>query len=145
MTEQDDKAREKFGRWYEKNREDFNAKRRQRYAQDSELRKKARENAKRQREAQRERTEIDTTPTVRGGVKTYRPAQVAELIGRSPETLRTWRRNGWLPESDSRHPVYTAKQVKLLKKLSDTIAKYRYAKDYEARVETVVAKLHEAW
>lgn len=139
------KASVKFRKWYEKNKEDHNAQRREQYAKDPEVRQKAIANAKRQREQRRKAGPVDTTPIKRNGEKLYRTAQVAELLNKSTETIRGWRRNGWLPESDKRVLYYTDNQVKLLKKLAKVVDEYRYAKDYDDRLNKAVNEIAEKW
>lgn len=139
------KAHVKFSKWYEKNKDTHNEQRRKAYAQDPEVREKAIANAKKQREARRKAGPVDTTPVKVNGVKTYRTAQVAALLNKSTETIRGWRRNGWLPESDKRVLTYTDHQVKLLRKLAKVVDEHRYSKDYEERLNKVVNDIAEKW
>ena len=147
-TETSEKSKKKFRNWYVNNRDDFNATRRKKYAENKELRDKARANATRQREKV---SDPDTGPvlrTVNGRtLKVYRAAAAGAMIGRSPETIRTWIRNGWVPDVDDgwTHRTFTKGQINLMRRLANVIEKYRYADDYQARVDKVVASIHKQW
>jgi hypothetical protein len=141
----EEKARAKFGRWYDKNREDHNAKRRAKYKASEEVREKARANAKRTRE--RGPGIVSTKPIRVGGEYLYSPSAVAEKIGRSTETLRTWKRNGWVPQHTHGRgrPMYTMAQIRLLRKLARAVEKFRYDKEYEARIQSVAEQIAGEW
>ena len=139
------KAKEKFSRWYERNSDEYNAQRRERYSQDPEARAKAIENAKRQREVRRKAGPISTDPIRRDGQYVYRTAQVAVMLDKSTETIRGWRRNGWLPEADKRVLYYTKPQITLMKKLAKVIDECRYDKDYEQKLDEVVEYIEQRW
>lgn len=148
QTTSDEKSKKKFRNWYTQNREDYNAKRREKYSQDKELREKARKNARKQRQ----KTESpDTGPVLRTvsgrTLKVYRVSAAGAFIGRSPETIRTWIRNGWIPDvADGwTHRTFTKGQIKLMQRLANVIEKYRYADDYQARLNKVVASIHKQW
>lgn len=146
-TQKDEKAQRKFRNWYENNREDYNAKRRERYKKNKAMRDKARENARKQRA---KGADVDTSPVLRRvsgrTLKVYRTAAAGAMIGRSPETIRTWIKNGWLPDQgDWTHRTFTKGQIKLMQRLANVIEKYRYAKDYQARVDKVVASIAKQW
>ena len=147
-TNTDDKSKKKFRNWYVNNRDDFNAKRRAKYAKDKNLREKARANAKRQREKV---SDPDTGPVLRvvhgRTLKVYRAAAAGAMIGRSPETIRTWIRNGWVPDVDDgwTHRTFTKGQIALMLRLANVIEKYRYADDYQMRVDKVVVSIHKQW
>jgi hypothetical protein len=147
-AQKDEKAKRKFRNWYENNREDYNAQRRERYKQNKELRDKARENARKQRAKD---AVVDTSPVLRKvkgrTIKVYRTAAAGTMIGRSPETIRTWIKNGWVPDQDDEwsHRTFTKGQIKLMQRLANVIEKYRYAPDYQARVDKVVASIAKQW
>jgi hypothetical protein len=148
VSKADQRAKDKFNAWYEKNREDYNAQRRKKYSQDQELRKKARENARKQRQ---KTTGPDLSPVKRlvhgRKIAVYRVSAAAENIGRSPETIRTWIRNGWLPEQEDgwTHRTFTKRQMGLMKRLGNVIDKYRYADDYHQQLEKVVEQIRTKW
>ena len=152
MTEQtltsDEKSKRKFRNWYKQNRDEYNAKRRERYKQSKEMREKARENARKQRQ---KTDSVDTSPVLRTvsgrTLKVYRTAAAGAMIERSPETIRTWIKNGWLPDKDDdwTHRTFTKKQINLMRRLARVIEKYRYADDYQARLDKVVASIAKQW
>lgn len=142
------KASQKFRNWYANNREEYNAKRRERYAKDKGMRQKARQNAKRQRQ---KTDSVNTEPVLREvsgrTIKVYRTAAAGAMIGRSPETIRTWIKNGWIPDHPDgwTHRTFTKKQIKLLQRLANVIEKYRYDDKYQDRLEAVVASIQKQW
>lgn len=144
-AEADDKARKKFNKWYDKNRDSHNERRRARYRENAEIRAKARANAKRTRD--RGGSAVNTKPVLVGGTYLYSPSAVAEKIDRSTETLRTWKRNGWVPQHTHGRgrPMYTMAQIRLLRRLAKAVEKYRYHKDYEARIKVVAEKIAGEW
>lgn len=141
----EEKARKKFGRWYDKNRDDHNAKRRAKYKDSAEVREKARANAKRTRE--RGPGTVSTKAVYVDGTYLYSPSAVAEKIGRSTETLRTWKRNGWVPAHTHGRgrPMYTMAQIRLLRKLARAVEKFRYHKEYEVRIQYVAKQIAGEW
>lgn len=120
-----------FHRWYEANKEGFNARRRMRYRSDPEYRDKL---VERQREARakhpRPSQAKDYSIRVVGGSKkkVFRIGYVVEAIGRSEMTIRNWERKGIIPKPSvvSQHRYYTKRQVKLLKELSELLTQVRY-------------------
>lgn len=142
------KSAKKFRNWYANNREDFNAKRREKYSQDQDLRNKARVNSKRQRDKVSDPSIEPVLRVVSGRtLKVYRAAAAGAMIGRSPETIRTWSRNGWLPTVDDgwTHRTFTKKQIKLMQRLVNVIEKYRYAADYQQHIDKVVQSIRKQW
>lgn len=145
-TTAEEKNRRKFSRWYDRNRDDHNAKRRKAYAQDPERRKKAREASRKYREehgASKRPINKEPSRMTADGKALYRPSQAAVMISRSVETLRTWRRNGWIPAVEGN--LYSMKQIELLQQLANTVEKHRYAKGYDEMIEQVLATLHAEW
>jgi len=103
-----------FKTWYAKNKEDFNAKRRARYANDPEYRAKQRARTEEWKARQRElrRAERGDAPRTRdrtimvecagGKVAMHTIGVFSERVGKSIVTLRSWERKGFLPESPFR-------------------------------------------
>ncbi len=145
--ERQERRNEQYRKWYATNRDGFNARRRERYAGDKELREKARENARNQREIRRERGGPKETTVVRNGVEVYRAAAAGQLIGRSPDTIRQWVMRGLIPDNqgDWTHRTYTMKQVKLMKRLVAVMEKYRYSGKYQARLNEVIEYIATHW
>lgn len=115
-VERKEKTREQSREWYEKNKEDHNQKRRERYDNDPEYREKvraqARESAKKRREA---------NPTVTGvyyrelngvQVQVFKASEIAEEAGINVRTLKTDEKTGKIPlmSFEGRHRVYTQHQ-----------------------------------
>jgi hypothetical protein len=144
----DDKSKKKFRNWYENNRDDYNAKRRERYAKNKDLREKARANARKQRA---KGGDVEVEPVLRKvsgrTIPVWRVGAAAQMIGRSPETIRTWIKNGWVPDVDDgwTHRTFTKGQIKLLQRLSNCIEKHRYAQDYQQQLAKTVESIRKQW
>jgi len=93
----------KFTDWYDRNKEELNAKRRKKYAENAQFRKKTQDKA---RESYRKNRRV-TNPADRrtvvdeSGERYFSIGRVARLIGRQPESVRKLHRMGVLPD-----PVY---------------------------------------
>ncbi|AEH21893.1 VHS1080 protein [Vibrio phage 1] len=116
QAQRQEKTREQSREWYDKNKDDHNAKRRNRYDTDPEYREKvraqARESAKKRREA---------NPTVTGvyhrelngvQVQVFKASDVAAEAGINVRTLKADEKAGKIPlmSFEGRHRVYTQKQ-----------------------------------
>jgi hypothetical protein len=119
----EDRERDYQKKYYEENRDRIQEHRRKKYTQDDDYREKARLRSKRQywfktrQEVQKKRTwvelphidpageiefVVDNPLDARHGetvsVRVYTTAAVAQLFGRSAQTIRLWERDGVLPE-----------------------------------------------
>ena len=140
------RQRKTYRKWYESSGSDYNEKRKKRYANDPEYRARIKAQAKETRERRKERGGVQETSVMRDGVEVYRVSAAAELLERSPDALRSWVRKGWVPESTGQvHRFYTKAQIKLMRRLVEVITKYRYAKNYEDRLQKVVEHIHANW
>lgn len=139
------KKREAYNKWYKKNKSNFNAKRKQRYAKDKGYRVKAIQQA-------REHRELNPKPLASGElfrvidgveVRVYRIGEASEMVGRSIQVLRKWEKEGLVPEStgEGTHRVYTMKQIELLRSLANVINKYRYQRNLLPK-QTDIASNH---
>lgn len=110
-------------RWYGENREDYNTLRRQRYADNTESREKARQRAATYRNSNPfiERTLIRELNGKT--VKVLSTGQVAELAKRSPQMLRNWEKEGLIPVSifPDIHRLYTHAQARMIATLGRVI------------------------
>ena len=140
------RQRKTYRKWYESNGADYNEERKKRYANDPEYRDRIKAQAKETRERRKARGGVQETSVIRDGVEVYRVSAAAELLGKSPDALRSWVRKGWVPEKTGQvHRFYTKGQIKLMQRLVDVIKKYRYAKNYEDRLQQIVTKVHANW
>ena len=128
-----------FQEWYDENREDLNARRRERYATDEAYREKVQKwnrdaRARRRRVAEKEdrkakrAVKIQTSgqwKTVEmevDGVKVpmFTIGALAKAIGKGISTIRVWERNGTLPETPYRSKkgdrLYTLEMVEAIQK-----------------------------
>lgn len=101
-----------FNDWYSRNAADFNARRRQRYHDNPEVRLIARTRAANYRERA-----LSTVPEQRDGLNTS--ARVASQLKISPQTLRNWEARYLIPKAryGNTHRLYTDHQVELLRSM----------------------------
>lgn len=141
-----EKNREGVRRWYHANKDEYNAKRRERYAANKEAREKARERAARYRE-ENPTIERQLYREYKGKrVPVFSTGQVAQEMGRTPQMLRNWEKEGMIPDSvfPDRHRLYTAKQKGGIMNLAATIQASGGAWAHPD-VKKAVAKLHKEW
>jgi len=132
--------------WYNQNREEYNAKRRERYAANKDAREKARMRAARYRD-QKPAVQRRLTRELNGTqVKVFSTGQVAEKIGRTPQMLRNWESNGLIPECvfEGKQRLYTTKQVELIIHLAYVISQNGGAWTGD-KVDKAVARVHKRW
>ena len=132
-----------YQRWYERNKEKFNEKRRKRYQQDPKYRKRQQKYLAESRSRARSRRQAPV-PDGRLSVRA-----VAEEIGRDVQTIRAWEQRGLIPKSvnERGHRVYTEHQLKLLKDLRDYLSTYSPQKKTEFKIglKAIVSHLKGVW
>ena len=112
-----------FERWYRRNAAEFNAKRRARYRQDKEYRQRIveRQAEDRARESRLTKEKKPLVKVDKNGNKqeVFRIGEVAQMLGRSPQTIRGWEAEGFLPSKTilSTHRYYTKAQISLMSEL----------------------------
>lgn len=140
---------ENFDKWYAKNKEAHNAKRREKYLRDNEYRQSVvlrqreyRANQRKRREALRAKTPMAKDPTLS-------VTEVAESVARSPITVRAWEKRGLIPEPDrdgSNARRYTRKQAQQVRKLAKFIDEtFSDRTVYMQRLPKVVADINRNW
>lgn len=119
-----------FSKWYEKNKKEFNRKRRENYRKDEDARLAI---VERQREYRRNnptpRRDVPLTKEVSGREQAVmRIGVVAKEVGRTDQVLRMWEKKGIIPKPSvtSTHRYYTLRQVELLKGLAEVMDEVRY-------------------
>lgn len=141
-----EKNRVGFRRYYNENRDEYNAKRREKYHTDKEAREKARQRSREYRAAGKP-VERQLTRELSGrNVKVFSTGQIAQEMGRTPQMLRNWEKEGMVPESvfPDKHRLYTAKQKRMIMGLGETIA--ANGGSWSAiPVKRAVAKMHKRW
>ena len=137
-------------RWYGENRDDYNAVRRQRYADNKDVRNKARDRAAQRREEERDcPIEIGRVMTreVNGKeVEVFSTGQVAAIVERTSQMIRNWERAGLIPPSifpDS-HRFYTKAQVRKLVGLANIITE-NGGTWTSPKVKAKVRSIHKSW
>ncbi len=129
MEAENDKVNENYRNWYKNHREEFNKKRRERYAKDKKYRAKAIKNSNNVRSG-------NAKVTVRKmyrkleywQVEVFRIREVAEKLNRSIPTIRKWIADGLIPPSIfvGKQNVYTQHQIDCLKVLVEVYDAYRH-------------------
>jgi hypothetical protein len=126
-TDTNERAKAQHRKWYDENREDYNALRRQRYATDKETRAKARDRAATYRgqvRAGKRSIERELTRELNGKtVRVYSTGEVAEAMGRTPQMLRNWENAELIPPSSfpDKHRLYTRSQMRMIVALESII------------------------
>ena len=131
-------------RWYHRNKEEYNARRRERYANDPELRQKARERAKKQKRTASTRT---LKRELNGKlVDVFTTGQIAHAIGLTPQTVRNWVREGLVPDSvfEDKHLLFTKVQSNMIIKLKSVLDECDNAWS-APKVKKYVAYMKKRW
>lgn len=145
-----DRAKAQHRKWYGENRDDYNALRRQRYADSKESRDKARDRATNYRGRQRAgKVEISRvlTRVINGRtVEVFSTGQVAEILARTPQMLRNWENADMIPPStfDDKHRLYTKAQVRMLVSLEEIIGMNKGSWAHP-KVKAKVRAIHKRW
>lgn len=136
-------AAQAYKKWYASNKEEFNRKRAEKYANSEALREAARRKQKLYRDTKpREVPTGQTFKTIKGKqVEVFRIGKVGEMIGRDEQTIRSWERKGYIPKPivKSTHRFYTMNQVALLREFGDRSASIRW--DRTVRSVDIPAKI----
>ncbi len=110
--------------WYRENRDEYNALRRDRYAQSKEARAKARKRAANYRNNFATVENRGLTRELNGKmVPVLSTGEVAVMLGRTPQMIRNWEEEMLIPCSifPDVHRLYTKKQARMLVTLANTI------------------------
>lgn len=147
-----DPSKAAYRRWYEKNKDDFNAKRRDRYKNDEGYRKKALDSTHSYRaEGPRhpEKVEHQMYREVEGElIEVFRISTVAGMIGRSVQAIRQWEKAGIIPKPifGRGHRVYTRHQVALMHRVVAVSDRYRHKRAiYARKIATLKIKIEAEW
>jgi hypothetical protein len=140
------KKKSNYSSWYEKNKQRLSEKRKKRYAEDSEYRKRAREASRRYRGGER-------TPMTPPAHAPFSFAEAAKCIDVGESTLREWHKEQFFPEPkrhNGRRLWFSNKQILLLKKLKDRVhGKRRWYMKVDRfkvdRFEEVIASTWANW
>jgi hypothetical protein len=127
-----------YKEWYEKNKEDVNAKRRKKYARDKAYREKQKK-ASRQYWRDSYQPSDATVVEADDGVKYYSISHFAEHINRSVATVLGYHRRGVLPEpsyNERGWRLYSKEQIKLAVRVFKKVDKGQYTlKDVKSEIE----------
>ena len=122
-TAQQEKSRAYFRSWYDKHGEERNERRRKQYAENPEVREKAKERARMQRAGSSKGHTRPPTFRMVGGkqIRAYLMSETAAMVGRDLQTIRSWERKGWIPPDTfgEGKRLYTHTQVQLMKMFAE--------------------------
>ena len=123
-------------RWYRCHKQEFSEKRKQRYREDPEYRRKALENAKRQRKCSPVPKDYE-----------YSMAGAAQELGVSLFTIRRWKNNDFFPEPAKFNGklYFKASQIVLLQGLVDFFDKGKKIKRYDSQLQALLAFIYSNW
>ena len=140
-----------YRKWYNQNKKEFNAKRAQKYREDSETRQKI-------LDYQNEYRKTHSRPSMAGArnvrfykgkkYEVFRIGHVAEYIGLSEQTIRGWERKELipLPSFKSAHRYYSKGQIELLKEFAELSAVTRWQpKLREIAIPKKVGEIKSVW
>lgn len=130
-----------YQKWYQRNKDKLNARRRERYARDKDYRNRHLEMARRR--SKRRRDVTSPPPDM------FTTEQAAHVINRGPAALREWEKRGLVPPASvyGRKHFYTAGQVQLLNRLRAVMDSY-FTTDREkfrGALEEIVEYIKENW
>lgn len=134
-----------FKTWYDEHGEDLNASRRDKYANDPDTQKKARESAAdyRDRRASGEKIETVRTRVVKGKtVEVFTSGYVADRVGVSSQSIVNWSQRGWIPPClfNEKHRLYTKHQIAQIRRIARST---RDAKN--PRFKKMLADIQSNW
>jgi len=124
QTQTSERAKAQHRKWYGENREDYNALRRKRYAENKDSREKARARAAAYRAGDHDISDRQLTRELNGKVvDVFSTGQVADAMGRTPQMLRNWENADMIPPSSfpDKHRLYTKAQMRMIVSLENII------------------------
>lgn len=146
------KEKTSFQRWYERNKDSINKKRRIKYKADSEYREQAKRSTSAAYRAKPfvSKAGASKVKMVQGkSVTTCSMSEAASSIGRSMPTIRLWEARGWIPAPtvDAGKRFYTVNQVSLLSELAGTLDSLRTHNlaEREKVLAKVVSSIKARW
>lgn len=127
-----------FKRWYERNREKFNAKRRKRYQKDPAYRNKVLGAVRKKRKEDRA-----NRPKPEGWTVT----QAAMRLNRTAQTIRRWESLGYIPSSFDDRGIrrYTPQQVNLMSRLSKAVKMHKHHQISKVQLNALVKEIKSNW
>ena len=148
-----EKNRETVRKWYHAHREEYNTKRRAKYAESIGVQNAAKNRSKHYR-LQRQHGVIIEREVWKdiGGkrVQVYTTGMVADMLCRTPQTIRNWEHRGWIPSAlfKDTHRIYFEHQVMLMKKLNDLIVAHKdriVGEEAKGQMELMIGYIWIKW
>jgi hypothetical protein len=125
----------KFTEWYDKNKGDFNAKRKSRYHTDEAYREQVKA-----RSAQR-RQRLKSVPSTGRSV-----TDICGILEITPWALSRWRTMGYIPVDNLKTHQFTDTQINLIGMLRDFMLKIkRHTPESKAQLNDVINVIHHNW
>lgn len=121
------------GPWYERNKDDYNQRRRERYQTDKAHREAIQQKAREAKKAKIAERKGMVERVWNGEVLlAKRIGDVAEEIGVSIQVIRSWEINQIIPRPvfGGKQRVYTETQVELMRKLAEALTKAKHYNKY---------------
>lgn len=141
-----------FKMWYTVNKDKLSEKRKQLYHSDPEYRKKNNETSAKWRKEHPapSRAGESRFKKYKGAtIEVFRITAVAEMIGRSDQTIRGWEADGVIPKPliESAHRYYTKKQIMLMRELAEIIDLVRYdgRELLNLAIKSKSEEIHKQW
>jgi len=127
-----------FKRWYERNREKFNAKRRKRYQKDPAYRNKVLGAVRKKRKEDRA-----NRPKKEGWTVT----QAAMRLNRTAQTIRRWESLGYIPESFDERGIrrYTNQQIAMMQRLAKAVKMHKHHHISKTQLNALVKEIKGNW
>lgn len=137
-----------FKQWYDTNGDDYNRKRREKYANDPEYKSRIRAGAAKWRE---EHKKLPTKAELPEGY--FDTKKVAAILGRNTQAIGHWESNGYIPQVSRDkfgRRIFTQEQVNLLMKLVEgmKVAKKgpsRASPLYRERMTALIEEIRTQW
>jgi len=159
MESQESKKSQVFKDWYDKNKEDLAAKRRERYRNDPEYRRNILERGEKYRKKVRNiRAKVESSRTKiqpngsrlfqdENGTEweLYTISSVADAVGRSVQCVNRWDTMGYIPQTPFRYSRVRLFTEDMIDALSKVVGKYRRIPDpgeFEALVKSAWGELN---
>lgn len=124
-TQQEGQAR-RFKKWHEGSKDDFNAKRRDRYANDPAYRERQQEYNRKRQERIKEERGGRTLREVNGvEIECVRMSELAKMCGTNMDAIRRYEKSGYIPKPTipGSHRLYTNGQAAMVKAFFDEMRK----------------------
>ena len=136
-----------FKQWYENNKDEYNAKRRQKYAENPEVRSKAIARSQRYK-GRRDSTKTYVVKVIDGKqIHMYPTGSAAKIIGVHHNTIPNWEKRGLIPEPILREHrrFYTSHQLSQMVVLKNLLERANKSEEYAVEKAALVEMIKTTW